>query len=448
MTDSLYQQTLDYIYSFIDYETMRQPRSAAHFDLRRVEELLKRLGNPHLKARTVHIAGTKGKGSVAAMTASVLMAAGYKTGLYTSPHLTDLRERIRVDGEFILQETLIKLTDRLKPEITTVNRKATYGKLTTFEVLTALGFSYFADEKVDFQVVEVGLGGRLDATNVVKPEVCVITTIGLDHIDVLGGSLAQIAAEKAGIIKSGAFVISSPQTDEVLEVIAETCRKNGVELILVGRDIEYKRLAFKADRQFMEVKGRLAPYNIASPLLGGYQLENTAAAVAVLEALAERDFNVTRGDIIKGLEEVSWVGRFQVLGEKPLIIADGAHNPVSIRQLKQSLADYIGGENKELFNKSILVIGVSEDKDIGAIAAELVTDFDVVIATRSSHPRAMDAAPLAAEFEKHNSKAYKTKTVTEALEKALAMAGNDSFICITGSLFVVGDAIQIINRQL
>jgi len=448
MTNALYQQALDYIYSFIDYETMLQPRSAAHFDLRRVDELLKRLGNPHLKVKTVHIAGTKGKGSVAAMTASVLTAAGYKTGLYTSPHLTDLRERIRVDGDFIPQEALIKLTDRLKPEIAAVNRKAAYGRLTTFEVLTALGFSYFTDEKVDFQVVEVGLGGRLDATNVVKPEVCVIATIGLDHIDVLGNSPAQIAAEKAGIIKPGAAVVSSPQTGEVLGVIAETCRKNGVGLILVGRDIGYERLAFKAGRQLMEIKGRFGIYEISSPLLGSYQLENTATAVAALEGLVDKGFNITREDIIKGLENVNWPGRFQVLGENPLVIADGAHNPVSIRQLKRSLTDYTGGENKKLFNKSILVIGLSADKDIGAMAAELADDFDVIIATRSSHPRAMDAAPIATEFERYHIETLITETVAGAIEKAFSIAQEDDFICITGSLFVVGEAIQHIKGQL
>jgi dihydrofolate synthase/folylpolyglutamate synthase len=439
---SLYQQAQDYIYNFIDYETMRQPRAADYFDLRRVEELLQRLGNPHLKAKTVHIAGTKGKGSVAAMIASVLTAAGYKTGLYTSPHLIDLRERIRIDGQYIPQEKLIELTDMLKPRITAVNRKANYGRLTTFEVLTVLGFSYFAAEKADFQVVEVGLGGRLDATNVVQPEVCVITTVGLDHMDTLGGSLAQITAEKTGIIKAGTAIISSPQVEEVLEVIAETCRRTEVELVLVGRDVHYKRLGLKADRQLIEIKGRLGSYSVASPLLGGYQLENTATAVAALEGLAERGYSIIHESVIKGLEEVSWPGRFQVLAKKPLVIADGAHNPAAIRQLKRSLADYISREDREAFTKSVLVFGTSEDKDIGAIIAELAGDFNIAIVTHSSHPRAMDTTLLAAEFEKYRIETFIKETVVEAVEKAFSIAGKDGFICITGSLFVVGDAIQ------
>ena len=206
-----YQDALDFLYSFVDYETSHQPRSPLNYDLRRMDELLARLGNPHLKARTVHIAGTKGKGSTAAMVASALTEAGYRTALYTSPHLIDIRERMRVDGQLISKTELEDGVARLKPEVEAVNAAARYGRLTTFEVLTALGFMYFADKQVDFQVVEVGLGGRLDATNVVKPEVCAITTLGLDHTDVLGDTLAKIAAEKAGIIKPGVPVVSARQ---------------------------------------------------------------------------------------------------------------------------------------------------------------------------------------------------------------------------------------------
>ena len=343
MTVSPYQQALDYIYSFIDYETMHQPRAAAHFDIRRMDELLARLGNPHLSGRTVHIAGTKGKGSTAAMIASALTAAGYKTGLYTSPHLTDIRERFRIDGELIPEEALIELAEKLKPEVAAVNEKAAYGTLTTFEVMTALCFLYFAMQKVDFQVVEVGLGGRLDATNVVKPELCVITTIDLDHTDVLGDTLAQIAAEKAGIVKPGVTVVSSPQAEEAEKVIAETCRRNKSRLISVGKDVTWKGQGFKNDRQLIEVSGRLASYSIASPLLGYYQQPNTATAVAALEALVEKGCKITREDIVGGIEKVSWPGRFQVLGREPLVIADGAHNPAAIRQFKLSLVNYLKG---------------------------------------------------------------------------------------------------------
>ena len=436
-----YQQALDYIYSFIDYETMHRPRDAASYDLRRMEELLAWLGNPHLKAKSVHIAGTKGKGSTAAMIASALTASGYTTGLYTSPHLTDLRERIRVNGELISEVELVDLVARLKPDVEAVNRKASYGQLTTFELLTALGFFYFRLKGADFQVVEVGLGGRLDATNIIRPEVCVITSINLEHTDVLGDSLVGIAAEKAGIIKPGTTVVSSPQTDEVAQAIAETCLKNGADLVRVGSDVTWQELGFDANRQLLKVKGRLASYQLSLPLLGCYQLENAATAVAALEVLAGKDFNVSRGSITKGLEQVSWPGRFQIVKLNPLIVVDGAHNPASARGLRQSIEHYFKD-----FDRAILVIGASSDKDIAGIVSELHPLFDIVIVTRSRHPRAMAAPPIVAEFKKHGIEALSAETVSEALSLALAQAGDRDFICVTGSLFVVGEAIEQVNR--
>jgi dihydrofolate synthase/folylpolyglutamate synthase len=251
-----YQAALDFIYSFVDYETSHQPRSPLNYDLRRMDELLARVGNPHLAAKTVHIAGTKGKGSTAAMVASVLAESGYVTGLYTSPHLVDISERMRINGRPVSKNELLDLVDRIRPEVEAVNAAAHYGCLTTFEVLTALGFMFFADSKADFQVVEVGLGGRLDATNVVKPEVCAITTLGLDHTDVLGDTLAKIAAEKAGIIKPGVPVVSARQEQEAAEVIESFCSRNCAPLIRVGQDIKYCGKGEKEGFQSIEIKGR------------------------------------------------------------------------------------------------------------------------------------------------------------------------------------------------
>ncbi len=224
-----YHQTLDYIDSYTDYEKIPMPHDPAFYDLRRVELLLSRLGSPQLGAKTVHIAGTKGKGSTAAMVASALTTAGYTTGLYTSPHLTTLRERFRVDGEMIAEGELVSVVERLKPEAEAINEEAVYGELTTFELLTALAFAFFALKGVDFQVLEVGLGGKYDATNIILPEVCVITSISLDHTDVLGDSLTEIATEKAGIIKPGVVVVLSPQADEVVRVIEEVCLRQGAK---------------------------------------------------------------------------------------------------------------------------------------------------------------------------------------------------------------------------
>ena len=449
MVDSRYQQALDYLYSFIDYETMHQPRDAVNYDLRRMDELLARLGSPHLRAKSVHIAGTKGKGSTAAMIASVLSASGYTTGLYTSPHLNNLREHIRVDGELISEARLVYLVAKLRPEVEAVNGKATYGQLTTFELLTALGFLYFAMRGVAFQVVEVGLGGRLDATNVIKPEVCVITSISLDHTDVLGDSLAEIAAEKAGIIKPGGVVVSSPQHEEVAQVIEATCLGYNAELVTVGGDVTWEELGFDDSRQLLRVNGRLASYQLSLSLLGRYQLENAATAVAVLEVLAEKGFNTSQDSIVTGLGQVSWPGRFQIVGHNPLIVVDGAHNPASARELKRSLEHYFKGYAFDTaggrpFKQATLVFGASSDKDISGIVPELLSLFDRVIVTRSCHPRAMAIPPIVAEFRKHGVEAQSAETVPEAL--SLAQAQDRDFICVTGSLFVVGEAIEHINK--
>lgn len=431
-----YQQALDYIYSFIDYEKMPRPRDAANYDLRRMDELLGRLDNPHLKAKSVHIAGSKGKGSVATMMASVLTASGYTTGLFTSPHLHSFNERIRVDGELISEVELAGLVERLKPEVEAVNRKATYGQLTTFELMTALAFTYFELKGVDFQVIEVGLGGRLDATNVIHSEVCIITSISFDHTEVLGNTLAEIAAEKAGIIKPNSTVVASPHIDEVDRVIEQTCLVCRAELIRVGSDVTWQSLGFDSSRQSLRVAGRLASYQLSIPLLGQHQLENAATAVAALEVLVEKGFHISGDSITKGLAQVDWPGRLQVLNRRPLILVDGAHNPDSARKLKQSLEQYFD------FDRAILIIGVSSDKDIAGIVTELASLFDKVIVTHSAHPRAMATAPIVAEFSQHGVEAQETDDIATALSLALTLAGEKDLICVTGSLFVVAEAIE------
>ncbi len=436
MLDARYQQTLDYLYSFVDYERDPRPRDAVNYDLRRMEELLARLGNPHRRAKTVHIAGTKGKGSVAAMVASALTASGYITGLYTSPHLRTFNERIRVDDQLIPDGDVMDLTDQLRPEVEAVNKKAAYGLLTTFELLTALGFLYFRQKGVDFQVIEVGLGGRLDATNVVQPEVCVITSISLDHTDVLGDTLAEIATEKAGIIKPGSVVVSSPQFPEAMGVIEKTVREQKARLVRVGGDITWQGLGFTSSHQSLRVQGRLSSYELTIPLLGQHQLENTAAAVAALEVLIEKGAHISGDGIMKGLRQVNWPGRLQVLNRRPLVVADGAHNPYSARLLKQALEQYFD------FKRAILIIGLSYDKDMPGIVSELAPLFDSVIVTRSTHPRAAATAPVIAEFSRRGVSARVAEGLSAALPMALSLAGEHDLICVTGSLFVVNEAIQ------
>jgi dihydrofolate synthase/folylpolyglutamate synthase len=431
-----YRQAIDYIDSYTDYEKVGMPHDPAFYDLRRVDELLSYLGNPHQKAGSIHITGTNGKGSVAAMIASALTACGYSTGLYTSPHFHTWRERIKVDGELISEAELARLVTKLKPQVEVLNERATYGKLTTFEFLTALAFTYFGQKGAKFQVLEVGLGGKFDATSVINPLVCIITPISFDHMDVLGDTLEEIAAEKCGIIKPDSIVVISPQPAEAAEVIRQTCRERGAQLLNVGKDVTWEGLSFDLDGQRLRVQGRRDIYELTIPLLGEHQLENAAVAVAALEVLADKGFNIAKESVVKGLKQVNWPGRFQLLSRCPLLIVDGAHNIGAARQMKQSIRQYFD------FERAILVMGTSQDKDIASLVSELFPLFDQVMVTRSRHPRAMAPALLAAEFARHGVKAEVVPDVASALSRALALAGERDLVCVAGSLFVVGEAME------
>ncbi|MFH0941907.1 MAG: folylpolyglutamate synthase/dihydrofolate synthase family protein [Chloroflexota bacterium] len=453
MTTDLYQRTLDYIYGFVNFETLPAARDAAHFDLRRMAELLEALGNPQRAAKSVHIAGTKGKGSTSAMIASVLTAAGYHTGLYTSPHLSDLRERIQIDGRMISRSGLIKLVRELKPVFAAVDAAAVYGKLATFEVLTALAFSYFARRQVDFQVLEVGLGGRLDATNVIIPEVSVITSISLDHTEVLGKTLEAIAGEKAGIIKPGVPVAISPQTPGVIKVFEAAARSHNSRMVKVGSEVTWRGLGYDLGGQRFEVKGLLGRHELAIPLLGLHQLENAATAVAALELLIEKGYRISRENITTGLARVRWPGRFEILSRNPLVIADGAHNRESARRLRESLERYFScrtekptGESLYRYRRAVLVMGASIDKDVAGIISELGRYFDRVIVTGSQHPRAMAPEKLRDKFAEHGITAEVSTDVPAAL--TLATGDSGDLVCVTGSLFVVGEAGEEAARWL
>ncbi|MCL0059200.1 bifunctional folylpolyglutamate synthase/dihydrofolate synthase [Dehalococcoidia bacterium] len=428
-----YQAALDYILSFTDYERWPGFGYAARFDLQRMEDLLRRLGSPHLGTRTVHIAGSKGKGSTAAMIASALTVAGFRTGLYTSPHLHTMRERIRIDGQLIAEHEFAGLLFEMKPEIEATNRGQTE-ELSTFEILTAMAFHHFQKQRADFLVVEAGLGGRLDATNVVSSEVCVVTSISRDHTAVLGDTIPQIAAEEAGIIKPGVTVVSSPQVAEAAKVIRKLCLKKGAELIMGGEEITWQGRESSLDGQSLEVRGRKGEYHLTIPLLGEHQIENAATAVAALEAL-----DIGKDHIISGLANVYWPGRVEVLTKEPLLIADGAHNDDSARRLREALERYFE------FDRAILVMGISADKDSPAIIAELAPFFDKVITTAARHPRAATAEALAGEFARHGVEAQAIENVAQAVSQALAEAGKRDLICATGSLFLVAEVIEAIR---
>ena len=437
-----YRQAEDYIFSFTDYEKIPAVAyTAANYDLRRMEILLQPLGNPHLGTKTIHIAGTKGKGSTAAMISQALITAGYKTGLFTSPHLNTVRERIRINDRTISKTDFAALVTEIRPIVDTINKKASFGKLTSFEILTAVAFTYFKRNKLNYQVVEVGLGGRLDATNVVEPDVCIITSISLDHTEILGQTLAKIAVEKAGIIKGGCSVVSAPQDPEVEQVIKEVCHARKVKLIEVGKDVTCQQTGADFHRQEFKAIGQNATYDLAIPLLGDYQLENACAAVAALEILSTEGAEISPKNITEGFRRVSWPGRFQILSREPIVLADGAHNAYSIKKLVDNVNKYF------TYSKCFVIFGSSSDKDISRMVKELQALNCQIIITSSSHPRAASVSSLKEQLNWLVPVPKSTDSVKEALNRVLKQSEKTDLILITGSLFVAAEAIAYFDQK-
>ena len=437
-----YSQAEEYLNSFINYEQILGiPYAQRGYGLGHVEELLSRMADPQLAARTIHVAGTKGKGSVSIMIAQVLSASRYRTGLYISPHLHTLRERIRVDGTLISEAEFAAAMAEIKPFIEVMRQDTTFRQPTYFEVLTVLAFAYFKKKGVDFQVLEVGLGGRLDATNVTRPVVCIITPVSLDHTQILGNSLGEIAREKAGIIKPGCWVVISPQPEEAASVIGEICQEKGAKVVQVGRDVTCRKTGGDLYHQSLVVEGRTNKYHVSIPLLGDFQLENAAAALAALEILASAGFAISAADIAQGLDQVKWPGRFQILQQNPMVLVDGAHNVASIKRLVGNIKAYFG--RKRIF----LVFGTSSDKDIPGIINELIPLSPQVIVTRTAHSRAAPLATLAAEFTKQGIDPESRETVAEAISRALSLADKTDLVCVTGSLFVVAEALDYFSAN-
>jgi len=436
-----YSQAEKYLDSFVNYEQIPGISYAQPgYSLRHVEELLNRMGDPQLAARTIHIAGTKGKGSVAAMIAQVLSGSGYKTGLYTSPHLHTLRERISVDGNLISEAEFAAAMAEVKPFIESMKQDTSFRQLTYFEALTALAFAYFQKKQVDFQVLEVGLGGRLDATNVARPVVCIITPISLDHTQILGNSLEEIAREKAGIIKSGCWVVLSPQPQAAASVISDICREKEAKVVQVGKDITWHKTGGDLHHQSLAIEGRTSKYQVSIPLLGDFQLENAADAVAALEILGSAGFAISAADINQGLARVKWPGRFHILQQNPTVLVDGAHNVASMKVLVGNIKSYFS------YKRIFLVFGTSCDKDIPGIINELVALSPQVIVTQTLHSRAAPLSTLATEFSKRGIEPEIRETISEAISRALSLADRTDIICVTGSLFVVAEALDYFSR--
>lgn len=397
-----------------------------------MRSLLARLDDPHLGRGTVHVAGSKGKGSTAAMIASVLQEAGVAAGRYTSPHLHRFTERITIGGEPIAEDGFARLLETLLPHADAEDAEGSFGPLSTFEMLTAMAFLCFREREVAWQVLEVGLGGRLDATNVLEEKaVCVITPIGLEHTAILGDTVAQVAAEKAAIITPGATVVMSPQREAAADVIRETSRERGARLIETAGACAMSRSRRTEDGQEFSLRTPGGTYKLRLPLLGRHQAENAAAAVLAVEALAERGVKIEPAAVRAGIAAVRWPARIEILRRRPLIVADGAHDRDSARKLAATLRNELGLSNV------LLVIGCARDKDAAALAEELAPLAAQVFATRSRHPRAMDPREVAQAFVPHDVPVASDRSVAAALEAALAQAGP---VVACGSLAVAAEA--------
>lgn len=433
-----YGEALDYLYSFINYEVRRQVRYAPEvMNLDRPLHLLEGLGNPHLQYPIIHITGTKGKGSVGAYCWAALQAAGLRAGLYTSPHLQDFRERIRVKEEMISKEALADLLAELKPVADGIEG------LTWFELTTALAFLHFARQGVDAVVCEVGLGGRLDATNVVHPLVSVITSLSYDHTYLLGNTLAEIATEKAGIIKPGVPVVSAPQEAEAEAVLLQIAEERHAPLTLIGRD--WRCEAGQSTRYGQWFRAGPAGESLRdywTPLVGRHQAINATVALATLRLAQQGGLSLPSEAIEMGVRFVDWPGRFEVVGERPWIVLDAAHNGASARCLVESVEAVF----PEVRNRT-LIFGASADKDVVSMFRALLPAMSHVILAQAVHPRALPPETLAEQVASVGfaGTVEQVPVVAEALQRARQQAGEEGLIVFAGSLFIVGEARDVLG---
>lgn len=445
-----YPQALKRVMSLADFERSTHSPGHSAFHLERMSLLMQRLDNAHFATPTVHIAGTKGKGSVSAMIASILAAQGYAVGMYSSPHLHSATERIRVNMQPIAQSQFASVVQRIWHTVEQVGANGGYGGVTTFEALTAMAFTHFSQIQADFQVIEVGLGGRLDATNIVAPQVCAITSISLDHTATLGDTIAQIAYEKAGIIKPNIPVIVAPQPADAMAVIRRIAAERAAPLLSVADRLSWTQTRGQTGADIRTQAFRLTShqraYDLETPLLGDYQLENAAVAVALAETLAEQGVTLSPESIARGIRSVNWPARLQILTTpdadgSPLLVVDGAHNPYSIERLAQTLPRHFA------YDRLILIFGALSGHSAAGMLQALAPLSPVLVAAQSRHPRSAAAAAIAQTAAQIGiDAAFASDDVAQATRYALSIARPNDLVLGTGSLSVAAEITEEIQH--
>lgn len=425
-----------YLSSFTNYERQPQvPYTRETFNLDAFETFLAHLENPHQRLNSIVVAGTKGKGSTAAMIASIAQASGLKVGLYSSPHLCSIRERIQVDGKMISEGDFAALVTQLLPHLEAPGPGEMRGLRTFFEILTAMALIHFRAVRVDLAVLEVGLGGRLDATNVVTPLLSVITPISLDHTDILGETIPLIAREKAGIIKPQGLAVVAPQPPEALAVIRAVCASQGARLVDVEREVHWRPVHSSWRGSVFALESPIRSYpRLEIPLAGPHQILNAATAIVAVEQLEAQGLPIVQEGISQGLRRVRWEGRLETVSRQPWVVLDGAHNRDSARRVREALATCFA------YRRLILVLGIAANKDLEGIIEELVPLASQTIATQAEPARAAPPQRLAELACKWTAHVLVQEDVREALVQAVALAEAEDLVLVTGSLYLVGDA--------
>jgi len=435
-----YTRAINSLLAHTDYEKMRVVRyNTTTFNLDRMRTLLKHLGNPQTKFKTAHVAGTKGKGSTCHMLAEMLKSGGLKTGLYTSPHILDMRERIRLNGELISREDLVALVKRVEP----VLKKMGADRPTFFEIFTAMAFCHFADQKVDIAVIEVGMGGRLDSTNVITPEVTAITSISKDHMQVLGNTLAKIAEEKAGIFKKDIPAVTCVQDPEVLPVFRRVAERVKSPLQIVGQDIEFS-YRFEITRPIgphmrVNLSTETSKFeHLTVPLMGEHQAINCGLALAMLDKLKSRGLVFDEQKAIEGLQRVKIPGRMEKISSDPHLLIDGAHNAASMQALFRGIGQHLP------YDSMVVIFGCNCDKDVDGMLEQLSLGADKVIFTKSkNNPKASDPHELASMYvERFGKMAQVAEDFEKAIEIAQRAITREDLVCVTGSFYLIGEAKQ------